>query len=127
MKHRPDLENIEDSNDRRTDDTFEGFQHHDVIYLQTGGEGYEDWENFEYEGVTWCQDQINDHDAKYLLATPEREVAEDLGKALQNLLLGCAIADSLGELSEHVDGSLMDAAQTAIDKMLMLMKGIKDE
>jgi len=102
------------------------FEHHDVIYLQTDNE-FDGIGNPEYEGVTWSHDQINDHDAKYLLATPEREVASELGKALQNLLLGCAIADGMGVLSKYVDSSLMDAAQAVITKMLLLMKGIEEE
>lgn len=77
MKHRSDLENIEDLIDRGTDDTFV-FEPYDVIYLQTAGEKARDWEGDEYEGTTWCSDEINDGDTKYLLATAERVLAGEL-------------------------------------------------
>ena len=44
---------------------------YDVIYLQTE----------EFPETTWCVDQINDDDVKYLLATPEREAAPELYRA----------------------------------------------
>ncbi len=56
----------------------------DVIYLQSHGDGLEELDPFgELGDITWCQDQINDNDDKYLLATPEREVAQQLLRALE--------------------------------------------
>ncbi len=55
---------------------------YDVIYLQTG----KNIESLEEEGITWCQDRIEDGDTKYLLATPEREAAPELLEACQELV-----------------------------------------
>lgn len=46
---------------------------HDAIYLQKE----------DFEEMTWCADQINDDDVKYLLATPEREAAPRLHKMVK--------------------------------------------
>ena len=53
-----------------------------TIYLQTDEEA----EQYSYEGVTWCVDQINTNDKQYILSTPEREAASDLLEALRHLL-----------------------------------------
>ena len=60
---------------------------HDAIWLQWDPEGEQPpgYEYPELEGATWCQDQINDNDWKYLRATPAREVSPDLLEALQAL------------------------------------------
>ena len=42
---------------------------------------------------------------------------DELGKALADLLLGCWRADAQADLSGEVDGSLMDAARLALDKI----------
>jgi len=42
--------------------------------------------------------------------------APDLLEALKNLLEACYCADEDGELSDRVDGSLLDAAKDAIAK-----------
>ncbi len=55
---------------------------HDVIYLQHG----ESPIRLEEVGITWCQDEINAGDTKYLLATPEREAAPELLEALEDIL-----------------------------------------
>jgi hypothetical protein len=61
----------------------------DVIYLQWYGEPYYDGEIDPDAGgneVTWCEDEIWDVDIKYLLATPEREVASTMCRVLKKLV-----------------------------------------
>lgn len=57
----------------------------DTIYLQWYGDNvYGDSDVFGEPGeVTWCTDEVNNNDPKYLLATPEREVALKLLRALE--------------------------------------------
>ena len=98
------------------------FEPHDVIYLQTGPEGYEDWENFEYEGVTWCQDQINDGDTKYLLATPVRESAEALLKACEFFMKGLLDLVEIGALANKEYDA---AAIKYVDEMHQLVIKVK--
>ncbi len=81
-----------------------------TIYLQADKESY-DWNS---EGVTRSEDRINDTDTKYLLATPEREADSDLLEALTALYEACVLADNHEELSEYVDGFLLDKSRDAI-------------
>ncbi len=55
------------------------------IWLQFDGDaapGHED------EGVTWCEDPINDTDVEYLLATPERKIARELLVTINEYRMG---------------------------------------
>ena len=45
----------------------------DVIYLQAYDDSQNDW-----EGVTWCVDQINDTDVKYVLDADLKQAKQDL-------------------------------------------------
>jgi hypothetical protein len=59
------------------------------------------------------------HRIENALAKSVREAMEraaDLQTALQNLFDACIVADSHGDLSEAIDGSLLDAARKAIEK-----------
>lgn len=61
----------------------------------------------------WGKEKLNDTSAKYLLATPVREAAEELLKALENL---CHLWEpALGGDARFFTGSL-DEAWTAIAK-----------
>jgi hypothetical protein len=53
----------------------------DRIYLQ-------EWDCRHYETTTWCVDKINDEDATYILATPAREAAEEMERALMAIETG---------------------------------------
>ena len=51
-----------------------------VIYLQVD-------EDIEFDDeATWCHEQINDDDIKYILADSRAEAADDLFEALKELL-----------------------------------------
>ena len=80
----------------------------DVIFLQVDNE-YDGIGNFEYEGVTWSQDKINDGDAKYLLATPEREVASELFEACQEIDIRLIQLETLDPtLTAEIDDELSE-------------------
>ncbi len=71
-----------------------------TIYLQTDEEA----EQYSYEGVTWCVDQINTNDKQYILSTPEREAASDLLKACLNFMFRLEqIAESDPTLDREID------------------------
>ncbi len=55
-------------------------QQYDEIYLQACISD-SDRDDLAWHGVTWSSDLIHQDDVKYLLATPEREVAAELLKA----------------------------------------------
>ena len=76
---------------------------HDVIYLQTD----EAAESLGLEGVTWCQDKINDGDTKYLLATPEREAAPELLEALERCRRTIKVMFEIAP-NYHLEGALKE-------------------
>ena len=89
---------------------------HDVIYLQTD----EAAESLGLEGVTWCQDKINDGDIKYLLATPEREAAPDLLE--YGRMLALDLPDGELDLAREVWGNTNVAVVTHWrDKLLAII------
>ena len=101
----------------------------DAIYLQWYGELYYDGEIDPDAGgneVTWCADEINRVDIKYLLATSEREVADEVCAALKDARaafedlspepddLGVDPQDEHSYLFQLLDK--IDAALTLVDK-----------
>ena len=64
------------------------------------------WDAHEKMGLAWAADRET-------LETLQAEI-ERLRAALENLLEACYLADAAEELSDYVDGSLLDAASDAL-------------
>ncbi len=77
-----------------------------TIYLQTDEEA----EQYSYEGVTWCVDQINTNDKQYILSTPERAVASDLLKTLKH----AAAYFQMLEAATHVKHPILREIESVI-------------
>ncbi len=80
-----------------------------TIYLQTDEES----EQYSYEGVTWCVDQINTDDKQYILSTPEREVASDLLKTLKHAAAYFQMLESATGVQHPVLQEIEDAIARA--------------
>ena len=67
--------------------------------------------------VTWCVDEINDTDAEYLLATPERLAAGEMREALENIVneIGPDIGHDFGCFNET--GGYIAQARTVLEKV----------
>ncbi len=77
-------------------------QQYDEIYLQACISD-SDRDDLAWHGVTWSSDLIHQDDVKYLLATPEREVAAELLEVLRT------VAPYVGHYHENLAKIVGDA------------------
>ena len=85
------------------------------IYLQDYCEDY-----LSDGNTTWCDDKQNDDDIEYILRSEYdalRAENERLKEALSSLYEACMKADEQGELSEYVDGSILDRVGEALNEV----------
>ena len=86
------------------------------IYLQNY---FEDFGYYD-DGCTWCEDKINDEDIEYILQSEYdklRAENEKLKALLYNLYEACMRADFEGDLSEYIDGDILDAVKQALNEV----------
>ena len=81
----------------------------DVIYLQW-------YEQDGGEGVTWCEDKINESDVEYLLRTPATAAAPDLLEALGTLMDCIQYEPPNAMIGAVIPPSAMSNARAAIVK-----------
>lgn len=85
------------------------------IYLQDYCEDY-----LSVGNTTWCDEKQNDDDIEYILQSEYDQLKaenERLIVALGQLYEACMCADIEGELSELINGEILDAAQQALNEV----------
>ena len=87
---------------------------HDEIWLQWSGPDYpEDAERYFHDDVTWCKDQINPEDVRY--------VRDDLVRQEGMKMANVPLVDQLSEMDEYV-AELEAANSTLVDEGLRAQK-----